>query len=147
MIADSCHDLLLRENLDPGEIRVYLVGGRVTGKRLREDSDIDVIIAVQDVSKSLGANADSFMKALGGNDHMHAWDIKLGLMADLVGEPTVNKPGIVPMFCKELGIANKFHVLEFGDPFFKELNKPGDYLLVGARAKRAGEDLKARRLA
>jgi hypothetical protein len=130
-IADSYHSLLSQYHLNPGEIRVYMVGGRVKGKPLSEDSDIDLVFAVKDVSKSAESSSVD-------------WILKHSIQEGLVGRFTYEKdketelylkpkyiPGSISAACRELGIANEFHVLDFGTKFPEELNKPGSYLLIG----------------
>jgi len=131
-IAESYHDMLHKVGLNPGEIRVYIVGGRVKGKPLKADSDIDIIITVGNVSQSPEAGLKSFASNF-KMDIEDALYFRDSLKEKLVGNPITKEPGIMSAICKDLNISNEFHILNFGSQLPTQLNKPGDYLLIGIK--------------
>lgn len=53
-----------RLHLNPGKMRVYLVGGRVRGKPFTETTDFDLVITVEHVGQGLQVHeSDSFAQA------------------------------------------------------------------------------------
>jgi len=132
MIAERYHQILAESplHLNPGEVRVYLVGGRVKDKPLKEDSDIDLVITVSDPSQSMEPNirSISMLKEKYGED----WSTGYYYMKGLPGK-MVEKDGAVRQICKELGMPDEIHVLFFGNHMPDSINKPGEYLLMGYR--------------
>ena len=60
LLRTFCNEL----QLNPGKIRVYLVGGRVYGKPLAETSDFDLVLTVENPNQGLQATpADSSERA------------------------------------------------------------------------------------
>lgn len=60
LLRTFCNEL----QLDPGKIRVYLVGGRVYEKPLMESSDFDLVLTVENPNQGLQAtSADSWEQA------------------------------------------------------------------------------------
>src|SRR4051794_32128336 len=52
-IIVSYKDILAGAGFNPGRVRLYMGGGRLKGKPLREDSDIDLFFTVDNTQESL----------------------------------------------------------------------------------------------
>ncbi len=100
-----------RYRLNPGEIRLYMVGGRVRGTPLKEDSDIDLIFAVENPGSSLGRIPFERF-----SDPLEAWDFKLDRMKELLAD--------VSKISNQLGVRNLFHILSL------DVKIPEDDLIV-----------------
>ena|SRR5258708_596677 len=84
---------------DPGEIKLYMVGGRVVGKPLKPDSDIDLIFSVQNHQGSLETVSKSVDPQSALDMRQGSWD-KLRYFLDQT--------------CRDLGVVNLFHILNYG---------------------------------
>lgn len=93
--------IMAQFGLDPGEVRLYMVGGRVQGKPLSKDSDIDLIFAVENVGQSPGASVPD-----GGWGPLEAQDKKSDMCDDIRAR--------LSEICNRLGIPNHFHILGYG---------------------------------
>jgi glutamine synthetase adenylyltransferase len=87
--------------LDPGETRLYMVGGRIKGKPLKASSDIDLIFTVEYVRKSPGSSMPD-----GGWDPMDALDYSLLMQQQI--------QIALKEICKVRGITNHFHIIDYG---------------------------------
>lgn len=89
----------------PGEVRLYMVGGRVKGQPLKDTSDVDLYIAVENPKQ--GAEKPLFDRFPG--DVVSAISETKSLRDEVlrrVAEESAN-----------LGIANEFQILNFGRGF------------------------------
>lgn len=114
------HDTLTHHKLNPGQIRLYMVGGRIQGKPLREDSDIDLMIAAQYPNQTPEAlMLDRF------EDPMDAMDFRIGLKQKILKD--INE------MCKSesFQIPNEFHVLSFGAKIPEDKENTENSLLIG----------------
>lgn len=93
-------EVLTMYKLDPGEVRLYLVGGRVKGKPLKEDSDLDLIFSVSNVKQSPGA------VLLEGYDVLDSQDYKLMIMKQIMSR--------LKAICEAHGVSNHFHIIDYG---------------------------------
>ncbi|MFH0790071.1 MAG: hypothetical protein V2A64_00390, partial [Candidatus Omnitrophota bacterium] len=103
MIALGYQKIALRYGFDPGEIALYQVGGRVKGKELSEESDIDLLFTVEFPMRS----PESLQYIMD----------KLGIREDPMGFRNFVMTECIEMVknvCKVLQIPNEFHVLSFG---------------------------------
>ena len=52
-LVEKYHSQATDAGLNPGKIRLYLVGGRINGTPLREESDLDFVIEIEDPKQGL----------------------------------------------------------------------------------------------
>lgn len=100
-ILTTYSSLLEKYNLDPGGLSLYMTGGRVNGKPLKEDTDIDLIIGVERSRQSAESSFEGHFP-----DPQQADQFKKTLQRKTLNE--------VERICKVKGIPNKFHILNFG---------------------------------
>ena len=106
-IVDMYRATLRKYNLNPGEIRLNMVGGRVKGKPLKEESDIDLIFQTSNRSE----DAETLQLTRFKNP-LDAQDFRIDLKTEILqGIKTI---------CLERGIPNLFHVLSFGQSIPEE---------------------------
>lgn len=114
-------ELLHKWDLDPGRVDLYMVGGRVKGKPLKEDSDIDLIIGVENPSQS----AEVLLFDRFPGDPIAAMDFRLMLKQQILAK--VNEAcvqGVVP-------VPNEFHILNYGTTVPKaNINSPSSLLIA-----------------
>lgn len=101
-IIRKYRERLGRYNLNPGEIRLYMLGGRVRGAPLEVDSDLDLYFCVERPLQS--ANALLLNRF---EDPTDALLFRNSLQEQILKD--------VSKICEELGIPNKFHILSFGN--------------------------------
>ena len=114
-IVKNYRAICTRNGLDPGKIRLYMVGGRVKGKPLKEDSDIDLLFCVENYRQS----PENFQFAR-FPDAIDAYDFKLHLMNIIRKDMT--------KICEEMGLPDEFHVLSYGSTMPNQT--PEDTLLL-----------------
>jgi hypothetical protein len=119
--VNAYYHLCAQYNLDPGEIRLYMVGGRVRGTPLKEDSDIDLVFAVENYQQSIEhLHFDRF------SDPGDAQQFKIDRMLEINTR--------VFAISHELGIAKgTMHILGYGDKF-PQTDIRKDILLLGKRS-------------
>ncbi|EET90042.1 MAG: hypothetical protein LVQ97_00265 [Candidatus Micrarchaeales archaeon] len=103
-IASAYSLLMHKYGLDCGKVELLLVGGRVKGKPLANDSDLDIVFQVETPE-----NGMSWLK-LNSKIKMPISDrfnLQLYLKKSLLLE--------IDRICASLGIPNEFHVVDFGD--------------------------------
>ncbi|MEM3841360.1 MAG: nucleotidyltransferase domain-containing protein [Candidatus Micrarchaeaceae archaeon] len=103
-------------------VRVYMVGGRVKGTPISDDSDIDIFIATESARSSIESiESIARCKSCG---FYKAQIYRLNAISEIkksIGE-----------ICKELGIPNKFDVLGYGCSFPKDNQLSSDkHILLG----------------
>ncbi len=99
----------------PGKIQLWMVGGRVQGKPLKADSDIDLIFAVEHPGE--GPEKEPFHRFA---DADNAADHKI-----------ITKRAIkqaVSDVCSTSGVPDEFHILSYGSPL---ASAAPDQLLLG----------------
>ena len=103
-IANAYYSLMRKYGLDCGKVELLLVGGRVKGKPLAKDSDLDIVFQLE-----MPENGMSWLK-LNSKIKMPISDrfnLQLYLKKSLLVE--------IDRTCASLGIPNEFHVVDFGD--------------------------------
>ncbi|HYD35610.1 MAG TPA: hypothetical protein VD999_06080 [Vitreimonas sp.] len=86
--------------LNPGKVRLYMVGGRVIGKPLKETSDIDLVFQVEHPTQSAGTIAPI------GLDTHSAMDAAESIRSGL--------KHVTQQISQRLNIKNHFHINNFG---------------------------------
>ena len=112
-------------NLDVKDLGVYMVGGRVKGKPISQDSDIDIFIVTDTPDSSI----ESLKRiAYKNNCSMsQAKECRMNAMKSIRAS--------IDRICNDLGIPNKFDVLSFGSRFPKEeLLSSDKHILIGIRS-------------
>lgn len=108
-------------HLEPGRIKLYMVGGRIKGKPLSIDSDIDLLICVENPKKSPSAMLYDRFKE---DPASEALDFHSYLITEV--------HAILPRICDELGIPKQFHLMEEGGHFpEKAMDNSDTSLLIG----------------
>lgn len=95
-------------SLDPGQIQLYLVGGRVKAKPLNKGTDIDLVICVE------------FPRKSAGNLHDGPWDVETAGYIQLSLKREIKKA--LNEVCKSKGLTNHFHILEYGKSLPEKIN-------------------------
>lgn len=116
-ITAEYNDLLKQSGLKPGEIRLYMVGGRLKGKPLKKDSDIDLMFMTE--NPQAAASALQFQRF---ENPIDAFDFRILLQQQILGR--------IDITTKELNIPNLFHVLEFGGSFIADTPSQSDTHLL-----------------
>lgn len=101
-ITKDYFEIMKQNYRNPGEVRLYMVGGRVKDQPLKDTSDIDLVFAVETEKQG----AESFLFDRYPGDASSADSERLGL-----------KTSILQAIAKEsasLKIANEFQTLSFG---------------------------------
>jgi hypothetical protein len=94
-------EILGAYKLNPGEVKLYMVGGRVKGAPLKETSDIDLIFSVQDKNQApVGVIP-------GGN-----WDTFEGLEYRSIIKQSIQDR--LQTICDRKNVVNRFHIIEYG---------------------------------
>ncbi len=110
--------------LDPGLKGLYIVGGRVKGKPISDDSDIDIFMVVENPMESIES-----LKSISdrnGSDMSTAHQLRLIAIKSLKDS--------ISIICKNLGIPNKFDTLSFGSAFPKSgVLSSNKHMLIGIR--------------
>lgn len=120
-ILTEYNQLLHKWDLDPGRVNLYMVGGRVKGKPLKEDSDIDLIIGVENPSQS----AEVLLFDRFPGDPIAAMDFRLMLKQQLLAKVNaVCAQRVIP-------VPNEFHILNYGTKVPKaNINSPSSLLIA-----------------
>lgn len=102
-------------NLDPGEIRIYLVGGRLTGRPLTKKSDIDFLCAASNPKKMIEQHEGVF------TGHRR-FSYRIAKAQDIILDE-------FSQALKEMDLLNAFHI-DWGAqiPECQRINKPLFYL-------------------
>lgn len=106
-IIGMYRSVLAKYNLDPGEVRLIMVGGRVKGRSLKEGSDIDLVFETSD-SKH---NAETLLFERFANP-LDAQDFRIALKEEILNG--------VKRICQEEEIPNLFHILNYGRSLSEE---------------------------
>ncbi|HSW90251.1 MAG TPA: nucleotidyltransferase domain-containing protein [Patescibacteria group bacterium] len=104
-------------DLDPGEVRIYMVGGRVRGTPLKMDSDIDLIIAVSNVRQTPGSS----LVDAGKWGPMEAMEYKIILMQRVREK--------LAKICASYHVQDQFHILNYGSEIPKD-DESENFLLL-----------------
>lgn len=117
-ITKDYFDIMQKNYRNPGEIRLYMVGGRIKGQPLKDSSDIDLVFAVE--NERGGAERALFDRYPG--DASSANSERLGLKKELME--------VIAQESAALQISNEFQTLSFGR-IFPENPDPNKMLLIG----------------
>ena len=110
--------------LNPGVKGIYIVGGRVKGKEIAYDSDIDIFMVVENPMESI-ESLKTISKRNGFSMDM-AHQKRFAAMKSL--KESIN------VICNNLGIPKKFDTLSFGSSFPKSDVLSSDrHMLIGIR--------------
>lgn len=118
MLLAAYKEILTAYKLNPGEVRLYMVGGRVKGKPIKEDSDIDLIFCVANKNHSPGA------VMLEGYKPLDSQDYKLILMKQIMNK--------LRAICEQQDVANHFHIIEYGASLPEQEVDSTQALLLGS---------------
>ncbi len=123
-IAEESRSFLLSIGHEPGEIRFYMIGGRthfeideqgrMKAQPLKTTSDIDAGVAIEKLPSL-------------GKDPIRRGALESELMDHLVGSGH-----FIRDLCKQLGIANEFHLIAGTHGFPVKINTPGGSLLLAS---------------
>lgn len=119
-ILTTYDSILKKYNLNPGNMRLYMVGGRLKGKPLTSESDIDLLIWAEDPTQS----ADSMFKDLIPDNPQSSDEFRKTLQRSTLEQ--------IKEICHKNKIPNKFHILNFGTGIKQENNQnKSESLLIG----------------
>ncbi len=113
-ILDIYKAVCAKNGFKPGRVQLWMIGGRVQGKPLKADSDIDLVFAME--RRDLGPAA---MVVRHLKDVEDGEDCKTQTRKEIVTG--------VKELCRESQVPNEFHILEYGSAF---LNPAPDRLLL-----------------
>ncbi len=103
-IANAYSSIMRRYGLDCGKVGLLLVGGRVKGKPLAKDSDLDIVFQLEMPENGMAWLKFNSKIKITVSDRS---DLQLHLKKLLLSE--------ISGICASLGIPNEFHVVDFGD--------------------------------
>ncbi len=110
--------------LNPGVKGIYIVGGRVKGKEIAYDSDIDIFMVVENPSESI--------ESLRSISDRNGLSMDVAHQRRLIAIKSLKES--INVICKNLGIPNKFDTLSFGSAFPKSDVLSSDrHMLIGIR--------------
>ena len=110
--------------LNPGLKGLYIVGGRVKGKPIAYDSDIDIFMVVENPTESI--------ESLRAISDCNGFSMDLAHQRRLIAMKSLKES--ISVICDNLGIQNKFDTLSFGSAFPKSDVLSSDrHMLIGIR--------------
>jgi hypothetical protein len=105
-------------NLDPGKIEIVLGGGRVKGKPLTSESDLDLFIFVEKPDESIDLHS-ILNRVPDPLDAMDLYNLTLGTIIDKVTKT-----------CEDIEIPNLFHIMQYSAPIQEKYNNETQILLT-----------------
>ena len=110
--------------LNPGVKGLYMVGGRVQGKPIAHDSDVDLFMVVENPRESIES-----LKAISDRN---GFGMDVAHQRRLIAIKSLKDS--INVICNNLGIPNKFDTLSFGSAFPKSDVLSSDrHMLIGIR--------------
>jgi len=103
--------------LDPGQIKLFMVGGRIKGKPLKADSDIDLIFVVENPSQSAE-----------GSGSITSANYKTQL--NILYKISCDVRESLQTICSSHGVKNLFHICNYGT--LESSLSPESSLLIGS---------------